>query len=404
VNSSPTIDSTLFAYNNVGVSVEGSSNPSIHGCSLYGNTYYGVNNTGGAFCVSADGNWWGAASGPNDASATADLCLLGTNAGTGDVVSNNVDYTPFATSGIQNPLLGDVSLNGVVLAYDASLVLQSVISAIVLSPLQKLVADVSGTSGVSAFDASLILQWVAGVIPSFPAASTGAHRAGDEDLVAVREFVTRANGTFDVALGDARREGAEWVVPVTLSGTAPAYALELRLNGGDAAALAGVSAANGTSLSSHGVTDGTAFAAFASLEPLGSGEVVLLRFAASAGEFEAPRLTFARANESEASVTTTPAAPRVSFLGLPSPTPARGPATIAMSISAADANSRTHVQVMDVSGRNVRLLSTAPLAAGQHTLTWDLTRDDGSAAPAGLYFVRARVGASSFTQRLIVVR
>ncbi|MCC6649690.1 MAG: T9SS type A sorting domain-containing protein, partial [Candidatus Eisenbacteria bacterium] len=402
VNSSPTIDSTLFAYNHVGVSVEGSSNPSIHGCSLYGNTYYGVNNTGGAFCVSADGNWWGAASGPNDASATADLCLLGTNAGTGDIVSNNVDYTPFATSGIQNPLLGDVSLNGIVLAYDASLVLQSVISAIVLSPLQKLVADVSGASGVTAFDGSLILQWVAGVIPAFPAASTGARPADDDPMAAVRAFVARANGSFDVSLGEARREGTDWVVPVLATGTAPIWSLELTLEGGDAATLSG--AAAGSAMGAHSVNGSKASAAFASLEALGSGEVATLRFPAGDGEFEAPSLTFARANENIATIAPHATAPGISFLGRPSPNPARGPATIAMSISAADANSRTHVQVMDVSGRNVRLLSTAPLAAGQHTLTWDLTRDDGTAAPAGLYFVRARVGASSFTQRLIVVR
>jgi hypothetical protein len=54
VNSSPTVDSTLFAYNHVGISAEGSSNPVVRGSSLYGNTYYGINNTGGAFCVNAD--------------------------------------------------------------------------------------------------------------------------------------------------------------------------------------------------------------------------------------------------------------------------------------------------------------------------------------------------------------
>lgn len=133
-------------------------------------------------------------------------------------------------------------------------------------------------------------------------------------------------------------------------------------------------------MGAHSVNGSKASAAFASLEALGSGEVATLRFPAGDGEFEAPSLTFARANENIATIAPHATAPGISFLGRPSPNPARGPATIAMSISAADANSRTHVQVMDVSGRNVRLLSTAPLAAGQHTLTWDLTRDDGTAA------------------------
>src|SRR5262249_2235532 len=110
-------DSCLFAYDYVGLSAEGASNPTARGCTFLGNTYFGVNNSGSSFCVNAEGSWWGASSGPNDASSTADLCGLGSNAGSGDKVSNNVDYAPFVTSGIVSPLLGDVSLNGQVRAF-----------------------------------------------------------------------------------------------------------------------------------------------------------------------------------------------------------------------------------------------------------------------------------------------
>lgn len=403
VNSSPTVDSTLFAYNHVGISVEGSSNPVVRGCSIYGNTYYGINNSGAAFCVNAEGNWWGAASGPNDASAAADLCLLGSNAGAGDVVSNNVDYVPFATSGIQNPLLGDVSLNGQVLAYDASLVLQYTVAAIGLSPLQLLVGDVSGAAGVTAFDASLILQYVAGVIKAFPAASTGAHRAAD--LVAAREFARRAQGRFEASLGEPRREGGEWLLPVTVTGDAPVWSLELRLAGGDAATLAGVTAADGDRVmrAAHAGEAGTAIA-LAALEPLTQGEVAVLRFPAGTGEFRAPSLSFARVNESEASQSVQPVAPALSFLGRPSPNPARDAATLRFSVSAADAGAPARVRVLDVAGRAVRTLHDAPLAAGEHALAWDLASDGGRAVPAGLYFVRANLRGAVFTQRLIVVR
>ena len=96
----------------------------------------------------------------NDNSATADLCGLGLNVGSGDRVSNNVDYVPFATSGILNPLLGDVSLNGRVLAYDvAGAAVRGVADR--AESIQQLVADVSGTASISALDASLILQYVA---------------------------------------------------------------------------------------------------------------------------------------------------------------------------------------------------------------------------------------------------
>lgn len=403
VNSSPSVDSCLFNFNQVGVSVEGSSNPTIHGCSFVGQTYYGVNNTGNAFCVSADGNWWGAASGPNDASATADLCGLTTNAGTGDVVSNNVDYTPFATSGVLTPLLGDVSLNGQVLAYDASLVLQYVVSAIALTPTQKLVADVSGTTGVTAFDGSLILQWVAGVIPAFPAVSNSAHEAPPGALAA-RAWADRAKGDFSLALGEPRRLGAEWLVPVTVTGDAPVYAFEVQLEGGDADALAGIDAAAGGPLVASHAADGVARAALASLDAIASGGIATLRYAATDAPFRAPALTFARVNESDVANAPVPTAPRVSMLGLPAPNPAKGPASLQFSLSDADGAQPARVSVVDVAGRHVRTLAQAPLGAGAHTLTWDLNRDDGSAAGPGLYFVHARVGSASFTRRLIVVR
>lgn len=403
VNSSPTVDSTLFAYNHTGISVEGSSNPAVHGCSIYANTYYGINNTGNAFCVNAEGNWWGAASGPNDASATADLCGLGANAGTGDIVSNNVDYVPFATSGIQNPLLGDVSLNGQVLAYDASLVLQYTVASIVLNPLQLLVGDVSGAAGVTAFDASLILQYVAGVIKAFPAASTGAQRAAD--VVAARDFARRAQGRFEVALGEARRDGGEWLVPVTVTGDAPAWSVELRLEGGDAGALAGATASDGDRvLRATRPGEGTAAVAFAALDPLTPGEVAVLRFPAGTGEFRAPRLAFARVNENEVPLAVQPQAPALSFLGRPSPNPVREAVTLRLAVAAADAGAPARVRVMDVAGRAVRTLNTAPLAAGEHVLTWDLSSDAGRAVPAGLYFVHASLRGGVHTQRLIVVR
>ncbi len=405
VNSSPTVDSTLFAYNAVGVSVEGSSNPVIHGSSIYGNTYYGINNTGNAFCVNAEGNWWGAASGPNDASATADLCGLGTNAGTGDVVSNNVDYLPFATSGIQNPLLGDVSLNGQVLAYDASLVLQYTVSAISLTPLQLLVGDVSGAAGVTAFDASLILQYVAGVIKAFPAASTRAQPVDGDGLASALEIVKRAKGTFDVSLGDAQREGDAWLVPVNVTGDAPVWAVELKLAGGAVATLAGVSAADGDrvlAVTSGGEAGGAL--ALAAQDPLSTGEVAVLRFPAGEGDFEPPAIAFARVNENVVRSGATPQAPLLSFLSRPMPNPARGASTLRFSVSPADAGGPARVRVLDVAGRVVRTLQDGPLAAGEHVLTWDLSSDSGRPVAAGLYFVRATLPGGVHSQRLIVVR
>jgi hypothetical protein len=402
VSSSPSVDSCQFAYNTVGISVEGASNPVVHGSSLWGNTQYAINNTGNSFCVNAEGNWWGAVSGPNDNSATADLCGLGLNAGTGDRVSNNVDYLPFATAGLQNALLGDVSLNGQVLAYDASLVLQSLVAIITLSPLQEQVADVSGASGVSAFDASLILQYVAGIIPAFPAVANGAGRPVEE--AALREAVARARGTFEVTLGEPVAVASGWEVPVRVRGDAPAWALRLELAGSDAGRLTAADGLAGAALHALHVADGVARVAVAAAEPLPAGEVLRLRFETGGDPLDPPALRAAIVNESAAAPRRVPTGPAVSFLAAPAPNPAATPVRWTLAMSAADAGGPALLRVVDVAGRTVRTLVDGALPAGVHEATWDLRDGLGRAVPAGLYFVEARAGRWHATRRLAVVR
>ncbi|HTO90262.1 MAG TPA: hypothetical protein VMJ70_03955, partial [Candidatus Sulfotelmatobacter sp.] len=73
-SSNPAVDSCLFAYNSTGISVEGSANPHIQGSSFLGHVYDAVYNAGNSHCVFAEQCWWGANNGPNDPSATPDVC------------------------------------------------------------------------------------------------------------------------------------------------------------------------------------------------------------------------------------------------------------------------------------------------------------------------------------------
>jgi len=405
VNSAPTADSCLFANNSVGVSVEGASNPSLKGCSFLGNTNYAVNNTGGSFCVNAEGSWWGASSGPNDASATTDLCGLGANPGTGDAVSNNVDYAPFASTGIVNPLIGDVSLNGVVRAYDASLVLQYLVALVSLSDLQKLLADVSGTGGITGLDATMILRYVAGTIPAFPAVANAAHRARDED--AVHAFLARANGDFSVALGAARATGDGWDVPVTVTGDAPIYGVEVRLDGAAAATFTDLTVNGENVLYERNAADGAVRVAMAARDGLVGGEVATLHFSVPAGTaWTAPQLAWARVNEKVVidGSTPPPVTPRVAAFALPAPNPARNAVALSLAVSLAEAGLPASVRVVDLAGRTVRTLVDGPLDARVHALIWNLRDDSGRDVAAGIYFVHARVGRLDVTRRLSVVR
>ena len=158
-SASPSITNSTLTLNSNGVRAEGASNPVINYCDVYDSRYSGVNNVNKSFNIDARYNWWGNNTGPTHADNPG---------GTGDAVSDMVDYSDFR-GGSSNPPMGDVSLNGYVQAYDASLILQTVAMMIQLLPEQRDVADVSDEGGITAYDASLILQYVSGNIDVFPA-------------------------------------------------------------------------------------------------------------------------------------------------------------------------------------------------------------------------------------------
>jgi hypothetical protein len=180
-----TVDSSLFANNSYGFYRSGTGTTRFTNSEFRDNTYGMFNQAGGLLSVSgsnfsgnttyafrqshnstadADSNYWGAPTGP--------LVTNGPDlnpGGTGDkidVSSGTVMYRPFFT-GRSGVLAGDVSENGEITAYDASLTLQHVVGSITLSGLQQSAADVTQDGSVSALDASFILRYVVGYISGF---------------------------------------------------------------------------------------------------------------------------------------------------------------------------------------------------------------------------------------------
>jgi hypothetical protein len=72
------------------------------------------------------------------------------------------------TAKIRVNIYGDVSGNGSISSFDASLILRHVVGIDTLKPLQIRIADVSGSNSISSLDASYILQYAVGIISSFP--------------------------------------------------------------------------------------------------------------------------------------------------------------------------------------------------------------------------------------------
>jgi hypothetical protein len=82
------------------------------------------------------------------------------------------------------------------------------------------------------------------------------------------------------------------------------------------------------------------------------------------------------------------------------PNPARPGAIIQYFLPGAR---RADAALYDVAGRAVARLLSADQGGGLHSLSWN-GRDGGSRRlPAGVYFLRAEVGAESLTGRILVV-
>ncbi|TFG94108.1 MAG: hypothetical protein E4H13_15340, partial [Calditrichales bacterium] len=218
-SASPTISYSVLRDNRNGLIASSASNPTINNSDIYNNATYGINNVDKQFLINAENNWWGSNNGPTHS---------GNPGGTGDAVTDGVDYNPILTSGALNPLMGDVSLNGVVQAYDAAQVLQEVVAPGALNERQARVADVSAEGGISAYDAALILQYTVGLIPGFPAEAVGDKTPADPVIEPI--LLAKQVNDIHLNLGNAEaKAGAEVRVPVSLKNAHGTYAIEVVL-------------------------------------------------------------------------------------------------------------------------------------------------------------------------------
>ena len=213
-NSSPTIKNTLFENDRWGILARNTSVPVIDSCDFVGiddATAYGIWNETGTVTITAENCWWNDVSGPYNASSNPD--------GKGARVSDKVDFDPWISQPAQ-PMMGDVSMNGEVMPYDASLVLQSTVGNITLNAKQQDVADVSYNGSITSYDASLILQYTVGTISSFElaagaAALKSASLAGDVQVSVPYETLEPESDIFEI--------------PVTFTTTGDVKAMDIKI-------------------------------------------------------------------------------------------------------------------------------------------------------------------------------
>ncbi|MDO9633561.1 MAG: right-handed parallel beta-helix repeat-containing protein [Paludibacter sp.] len=210
-SASPVIDNCNFNHNNHGIILQGASNPVISNCDFSSNTFYGLKNADKSFEVVAANCWWGSNAGPVVTDEEAE------NAGEQEQITTAVNYIPWRNAGAVNPVMGDVSLNGLIQAYDASLILKHAVELITLNDLQKDVADVSNNGDISALDASLVLQYVVGLENTFP-----VHKVRQAEVATVSpaiylESVTTYDGETTVQ------------IPIHLNSPVTNYSSDIRI-------------------------------------------------------------------------------------------------------------------------------------------------------------------------------
>jgi hypothetical protein len=401
-NASPTITHSLIADNRVGVRINGSSNPVINYCDIRGNLDFGIHYPSPAFTIDARWNWWGVNSGPTHA---------GNPGGTGDAVTDGIDYSSFLSSGAMNPRVGDVSLNGLVQAFDASRILKFVVNprgADSLMALQKLVADVSGngdadTVAITSHDASLILQHVVGTLNAFPVEVNRKElpTAPAKKPVGVTMSRTIAGPMLTVPISIERVEGlASWQAIVDFD-PAALRVIEMTVRGATSAMQQASAVESGR----------WRIAAAASAPTDAEGPLAELTFEvldpARLASASPVRLASFLVNEVETASSVTGVAndadvPKEFALLQNYPNPFNPSTTIEFRVP--EANAPVRLTIYNMLGQAVRTLVDGVREVGTHRIRWDGRNDVGDLVGSGTYIYQLRTRNVVQSKKLTLVK
>ncbi|MFA6541182.1 MAG: right-handed parallel beta-helix repeat-containing protein [Bacteroidota bacterium] len=402
-NASPQISYSSFNKNYMAVKTTGASNPVVNYSDIYQNTAPIVfNNVDTTFNIDARWNWWGNNSGPTHS---------GNPGGTGQTVSNKVDYGNYLGSGALNPLVGDVSLNGNIQAFDASLILSWLADPVAapFNNIQLRVADVSGVSGISAYDASLILQYVVGKITIFPAEFNSVN---PPVRIVPQKAMLASIGFTDGVI----ERGKQTTVTLSASGLKNVYSADLALAYNQnqlkpiRAKTVGIA---GKTTMVQSMKDGTIRILLASSEALQSqGAIVEVTFEAMEdvrGTVKSP-LSFTKLLLNETNATSSAAESFITINGKPSqfsldqnyPNPFNPSTTISYAVP--ENGQRVKIEIYDITGQRVRELINTTQDAGEYRVTWDGLNDNGMRISTGVYIYRMSSGSFTSVKKMLMLK
>lgn len=416
VNASPSVTFCSISNNLYGASLTGASNPDLAYNDFKNNVHYAVNNVDKSFLINAQNCWWGSDLGPVVTETEGDGSSLQ------ELVTESVNFVPWKTGGAGIPDMGDVSLNGEIQAYDASLVLKYVVNpygADSLTALQRTMADVSGNGGpdtiaVTAYDASLILQYVVGLIEYFPGAlmKDGSINEKTEKLLALQK-----KATVRMNLGSVMTNfGESVVIPVDIYDASNLMSLQFTLKYDPALICvekvdAGEVTASAT-WNSFIEADRIRFAAASGqiLEESGTVAYITLTIPDDIRGIVHTILQPLQVLGNEQDMTVMAVSGEVSVKGRPEtyeisqnyPNPFNPYTTISYQLPQDE--SLVQLFVYNVAGQVVRRLVNTHQSAGFYQVVWDGKNDEGIVLPSGMYVYRLMSGDFIKSRKLILVK
>ncbi len=295
-------------------------------------------------------------------------------------------------------LLGDVSGNGRVMAFDAALVLQSTVGLFVIS--DTMAADVSGDGTISPFDASLILRFVVGIITQFPAETGGPSKVVlGERIISLGDIEALSDERFAVPVLIDEMDGV-------VSGQ-----LELSFDPTKLKALdATTSDLTSDYLYAYNAQDGRLRLSFAGIESVeGSGRIAEIIFESvdsgieTIGEID---LISAKLNEGLFSVVIS------QFEGISDvpdsyslyqnyPNPFNPQTVIHYDLPV---GSQVQLSVFNLMGQKVATLVDGYRSVGSYSVVWDGKDDKGKNVASGVYLYRMETDGFVRTRKLILMR
>jgi hypothetical protein len=305
----------------------------------------------------------------------------------------------------QFKLMGDVTNNDTTNALDASEILKYVVfkgSAIGNDSVKKILADVSWNGMIMAYDAALVLRYDAKLITHFPKGDTlFAWGVG----VGMPRLAPISNSKAEIIANIVRTE-TDVIIPIELKNINNVLSADIALSYDNE--LTEFIGYNTTEISKDfqvatNYKDGILYVSMVSAKGITeNGKVIELRFRAKGENVDVQFVSFVL-NEEEFEVTSELASnlPKKFALYQNYPNPFNPETVIKFDLPK---SSDVILKIYNVLGQEIRTLINERKPAGYHSVKWDSRNNNGIIVSSGVYLYKLQAGDFIVTKKMVLIR